>query len=575
MKQKVVIEVLSNVRCRIVGAPKALLKHLDDRLAEQQKGSEWSPTHRRFGGRWDGKKHHFHKSPTKSGVGTFPKGLLSRVRTLCAQKKVCVKVRDLRKNLFAPIDTSKLKPDMLIGVSMAGEYSYQLDAVKAALAGEAGVLYMATNAGKTEIAAAIVKTLSERSILFVVPKAILLKQTRERIAERLGTIPENIGVIGGGRFQPKDITIAIINSITPAKKARSERSKRKNAILREYLKTVECVFLDEGHHAKASTWFRLMNSCTNAQYRYLMSGTPFTGDNDLMIEAAAGPVLYEIRNDDLIKLGVSAKPRVRIITVDKPDLEGDDALLDGSWHSVYTAGVVENEFRNGIIAREAARYSKQGKNVLVLMRILAQGSTLRTLIAAENIPVEFAHGKMPGIARDAIVDWFQDTKGAVLVGSNIFDEGFSINNINALIVADGGKSLRATLQKVGRSIRRKKKGSNVVDVIDFADCTHHWLAKHALDRFDIYTGEGFDVVEESPNQKYKKNAGGGRDGSRTDQPAGSKAVPPLPREDDGRDELPRSAVERTLRITRSAAEESANALPEERAIVCWRWRQTA
>jgi len=574
MKEKVTVEVLSNVRCRMTGAPKALLKHLDDSLAEQQKGSEWSPRHRRFGGKWDGKKHHFHRSPTFAGVGTFARGLLSRVKRLSKLKGYKVRVVDKRKGVFPPIDTSKLKPDMLIGVRMDGEYSYQLDAVKAALTGEAGVLFMATNAGKTEIATALIKVLHERSVLFVVPKAILLKQTRERIAERLGTIPENIGVIGGGRFEPKDITIAIINSITPARKAKSARGKKRNAILRKYLKTVECVFLDEGHHAKANTWYRLMSACSNAQYRYLMSGTPFNGDNDLMVEAAAGPVLCEIRNDDLIKLGVSAKPRVRLITIDEPDLEGKDALDDESWDSVMKAGIVENELRNRIIAREAVRYAKQGKNVLVLMRILQQGSTIRQFIAAKKVPVEFAHGKMPGSERDQIVEWFQESNGVVLVGSNIFDEGFSVNGINALIVADGGKSLRAVLQKVGRSIRRKKKGANVVDVVDFADCTHHWLAKHALERFDIYTGEGFDVVEEDPNAKTEE-AGVRGDGSKPAKAARKEAVQALPREADGRDVIPWDARQFALRHARLATGQGADVLSESEHVMRWRWRSAA
>jgi superfamily II DNA or RNA helicase len=569
MKKRVTIEVLSNVRCRMTGAPRALLVFLDKNLAEIQKGSEWSPTHRRFGGRWDGKKHHLLRSPSRPGVGTFAKGLLRRVLTLCAKKNVRAKIIDLRTSVFPPIDTKKLKSTLLKGVTMAGEYSYQLDAVKAALEGEAGVLYMATNAGKTEIASAITKVLSDRTVLFVVPKAILLKQTRERLALRLGTIPEAIGVIGGGKFDPKEVTVAIINSVTPAKRARSARAKKRSAMLREYLKTVECVFLDEGHHAKANTWFRLMTACVNAQYRYLMSGTPFTGDNDLMIEAAAGPVLYEIRNDDLIKLGVSAKPSVRLISIDKPDLERKDALDDESYHSVYTAGIVENDYRNRIIAREAVEAARAGKTVLVLLTRLAQGENITDLIKSQGRPVRFAHGKMSQTARDEAMAWFVEKPGRILVGSNIFDEGVDVPSINVLIVADGGKSLRATLQKIGRSIRRKKTGENVVEVLDFADCTHHWLAKHALDRFDIYTGEGFDVVEEDPNHETRRN-------ERKPTPkARATALSALSRKADGRGFLLGEIGQFAFRDARRSAEQGADELSESESIMRWRWRFAA
>lgn len=572
MQKKARIEILSNVRCRATGVPKAVLKYLDAQLAEAQKGSEWAPNHRRFGGRWDGKRHHFHVSPTQAGVGTFPKGLLHRVRSLMAKQKLRAKTVDLRKRVLPDVDLAKLSPTSLHGVSMTGKYSYQFDALKAALAAQSGILFMATNAGKTEIASAIVQALDQHTVLFVVPKAILLKQTRERLAERLGTIPEAIGVIGGGRFEPKEITIAIINSVTPARKVRSPRVRKRNEILRAYLKSVDVIFLDEGHHTKAATWAALMRATPNAQFRYVMSGTPFTGDNDLLVEAAAGPVIYEVRNDQLIKLGVSAKPTVRVVSVHKPNLDQHD---DQSWDGIYKAGIVHNEYRNKLIARIADDYAKQGKAVFILVRQLAQGSNLIALIKS---PVEFVHGQMPEPTRDKLVEWFANAKrGRILVASSgVFDEGVDIPVVNALIIGDGGESLRATLQKVGRSIRRKKKGANVVDVVDFADCTHHWLAKHALERFDIYHGEDFDVIEEDGkvlHSQQEKEADGkirrnGASESRT------KAVSALPSKARRRGELLRSGVSQ-LRTVGRTTEQSANGISEGSDVMHWRWRQAA
>lgn len=595
MTKKVTIEVLSNVRCRMTGAPKAVLKYLDEQLAETQKGSEWAPTHRRFGGRWDGKKHHFHISPTFEGVGTFPKGLTHRVHALLAKQKVKARTKDLRTNMLPGANLALVKADMLEGVSMSGKYSYQLEAVRKALEAQSGILFMATNAGKSEIATAMIKVLSSHSILFVVPNKNLLKQTRETIAERLGTIPENIGVIGGGKFMPKEITVAIINSITPAKAAKSARARHKNDVLRAYLKSIDVVFLDEGHHAKAATWFRLMSALVNAQYRYLMSGTPFGGGNDLMVEAATGPVIYEIRNDALIKLGVSAKPTVRLIEIAKPDLTDildepseDDPPKSGlddweypeegerqataSWNTVYEAGIVDNVYRNGIIAREASAYAKQGKSVIVLVRRLKQGANIRAAIAKLKTPVEFAHGAMPEPTKDKHVAWFKGKPGRVLIGSTIFDEGMNMPNINVLIVADGGQSLRKTLQQVGRAVRSKKTGENVVDIIDFADQTHTWLAKHALERYDIYKGEDFDVIEGNPETQQQKREEA--DESRRAEQDGQAAVQALRREADGRDEL-HGHVESQLRTARITTQSCAVAVPESGDVMLWHWRQTA
>lgn len=579
------VVVESNVRARVTHASRDALKLLDNALAEMQKGAEWSPSHRRFGGRWDGKKHHFFISPNDDGSGSFPKGLVPRVKKLLKLNKVKFKVRDLRERLPA-VDLSTVHADMLEGVSMSGMYSYQLECVKTCLRAEAGIIFAATNAGKSEIASAMIKALEDRTVLFVVPRAILLKQTRERIAERLGTIVENIGVIGGGKFDPKEITVAIVNSITPAKRAKSARAKKRNAIIRQYLATVQVLFLDEAHHAKAASWHRLVQATANAQWRYLMSGTPFTGDNDLMIEAAAGPVIYEMRNEELINLGVSAKPHVRMIEITKPDLEkeaSDGDLQDESYDAIYKAGIVSNAYRNRIIAKEAVRYAKAGKTVLILIRLLQQGSDIRTLIARENVKVEFAHGKLPANERDRLTEWFVAKPGRVLVGSTIYDEGVNLPAINALIVGDGGKSLRAVLQKVGRSIRRKKTGENKVDVVDFADATHRYLASHSLERMDIYVAESFEITEESPNavlavanENTEADGEGfanakGADDTAGDQAARGKNVQPLPRKNSGRRE---GHVERNVhaRTVTGPIAKSADVFPQSSDYGLWRWR---
>jgi superfamily II DNA or RNA helicase len=569
---KVLIEVLNNVRCRISGVPDDVLKKLDDALSEVVEGAQFSKRSRRFGGGWDGKKHFLTRSKLEDGVGTFPKGLLSRLQKLLKQHKLAARVKDHRKDLYEP-KLSRVKPDLLKGISMTGIYDYQQKALAAAIEKQSGILWLATNAGKTEIAAAIMHVLRELPVLFIVPKKALLHQTRKRIAERLGTIPEEIGIIGDGRFDPRDITIAIINSVTPKGKPgrkTAARTKKRNEILREYLASVRCVFLDEGHHAKANTWYSLMSALGNAQFRYLLSGTPFGSGSPLMVEAACGPVIYRVTNDELIQRGVSAKPKVRIITINEPDL--DDGEPRG-WHAVYKDGIVYNQLRNDVIVHETAKLSAEGKSVLVLVRELAQGDILTYALRDRVKHVEFVHGQMPGVAVDEAKERFVERRGNVLVASPIFDEGVDIPDMHALVIADGGQSVRAVLQKVGRGIRKKKTGDNVVEVVDFADCTHRWLAKHSLERYGIYEGEGFDVIEEeAPDVAGTVTTAGRATGGPEDADDGEEDLPSLLREADGRGEVPGAGDAHALG---GAAEVDAAGVPEERHGLWWRWRHTA
>lgn len=557
------IEVLNNVRCRMTGHDKALGIFLDKRLAEKLEGAFFRM--RRVKG-WDGKKHHFSRSKCFKSKAQFPKGLLSRVLRLLKKQKVKPRIIDRRTDLLPPVKMKRVHADMLHGVSMSGKYAHQLDAVKTALEQECGILWLATNAGKTEVCAAITKALRTVTLI-IVPTRNLLDQTRERIALRLGTIPEMIGSIGGGRFDPKDITVAIINSVTPkrAKPGRklAPRTQARNEILREYLHQVRCVFLDEGHHAKASTWSNLMSETKFAQYRYVMSGTPFGSGRALQVEAACGPVIARVTNEELIKKGVSAKPTIRLITCKYPELE--EGVEDQMYDDIYKDGIVQNEYRNGIIAREAIRASKQKRSVMILIRELFHGDQLAQLIRGQA-PVEYAHGQMPQIAQRERKEWFEEKPGRILIGSKIFGEGVDIPAMRVLIIADAGKSVRDTLQKVGRAVRKKQTGPNTVEVIDFADLTHKWLAKHSLDRYEIYEGENFEIVEEEPKEGKESELDG-------DESRSQETLPSLSRKDARRRGTRRVLYEAAA--TDETAAVGAAGVRKERAIGQWRWRIAA
>lgn len=186
--------------------------------------------------------------------------------------------------------------------------------------------------------------------------------------------------------------------------------------------------------------------------------------------------------------------------------------LGETWHSVYAQGIVQNAYRNNVIAKVAAQYSRRNMQTLILVRELYHGDQLTQLIRAEGVErVSFVYGDTPDNVLDDEVERFKEHTDSVLIASPIFDEGVDVPDMRALIIADGGKSVRAVLQKVGRGVRKKKTGANTIDVVDFADATHKWLSDHSLERISIYEGEGFEVTYETPD------ADGNVGESRTDE----------------------------------------------------------
>jgi superfamily II DNA or RNA helicase len=80
----------------------------------------------------------------------------------------------------------------------------------------------------------------------------------------------------------------------------------------------------------------------------------------------------------------------------------------------------------------------------------------------------------------------------VVVSTAILDEGVDVPNINAVVYARGGKSIRKLLQGIGRGLRKKDDGSSL-KFYDFIDNTSGYLLKHSLNRYKTLKKEKFEI----------------------------------------------------------------------------------
>jgi hypothetical protein len=80
-----------------------------------------------------------------------------------------------------------------------------------------------------------------------------------------------------------------------------------------------------------------------------------------------------------------------------------------------------------------------------------------------------------------------------ILSSSIFDEGASIAAIRSLILAGARKSVVELLQRLGRGMRRKETGDNVIVVVDFDPLHNEMLHGHAQGRIATYRTEDFPV----------------------------------------------------------------------------------
>lgn len=467
----VTIHHLSPTRVMLLGDFDA--KKVDKLLAYYQPGYQHVQAFKRH--LWDGKVHLFNKVSN-----TFAAGLSARVEEHLRTKQKS-KVRHTwpigsQPTVLPVTHTNRFK---LNGVDL---YPWQKFAVRKAVEARFGVVKVATGGGKSEIMAGVVRSLEVPSssggtrppkTLIIVPNRNLLVQTKARLEERLGI---EVGQIGAGKWEEDWVTVALPQTLSRKTYAKMAKSIFHNA---------ELLLFDECQHVASKSWMHIAMKC-RASYRLGFSATPFdrADGSNLKVEGATGPVLVEVKASTLIGQGKLARPTVHFIDIREPFVPSDL-----NWEDVYRFGIVRNRDFHRRIRNLMSLHSNQ--STLVLVTRIDHG---RKLLERAPPGARFVHGKTDTDTLAEAIHDFKAGKFKTLIASPIFGEGTDLPNIDVLIVADGGKSVIRTLQKIGRALRMKKGRENSATVYDFAHHTHKKLGHHSYLRWQAYVREKFDCV---------------------------------------------------------------------------------
>lgn len=435
-------------------------------------GYQFTPRYRT--GRWDGRIKLFRQSKR-----TFPAGLLRDVKEALEDIDIRVQVDDRRNMPALPQVTDDwLKGLELEGVSFAPPYDYQPEVAQAMLEAQRGVVAVATNGGKTEIACLVTAALRVPT-LFLVPGKDLLHQTRKRFMKRLKLDEKSVGIIGDGKWQPGSwITVGTAQSLVNSLK------KKRGP---EFLNRVQLLFADECHHVGSDSWYQVFRAC-NAFFRFGLSGTPLkrTDGADLRLIGSTGPVIAEIRNKDLIAKGISCEVEIRFLKVTKPELPWGTPYPDA-----YDMGIANNPYRTRDLCKVIEELVDQGLSHLVLVKEIDHGVAFSNSLLkyCKFVPNQFICGKESSKVRQDALDSFRRRDLKVLIATSILDEGVDMPNIDVLVLAGGGKSSIKSMQRIGRGVRRGGTSDKLI-VIDTADFQNEqYLLKHSLQRMEDYKAE--------------------------------------------------------------------------------------
>jgi superfamily II DNA or RNA helicase len=434
-----------------------LLQALYELYSFKVPGAEYSAAYKRR--QWDGKTHFISKS------GVFKSGLLSRL--LADLKKIECEpevIREPRKE-FTPNNWE---------IQGFKYYDYQDHLITKAINCKRGIIKSPTGSGKTLIMAGLIKALAGRKMVILFNAKQLLTQTYEFLSTTCKL--DDIGLCYGEGYIYGDIMLCTVQSI--------------EKILDTHLEEAEVLMVDECHEfGNGKTTLAALRSFPNAPYRLGFTATPPRDSVPRYnLEGALGSVLEAVDTADLVDSGKLTKPIIQLINrpYTASGVDEDLGYLD-----VYEEYIVNNEQRNNIIKDITDDIRKRNKKarILILTKSLDHGRALEDLLGGN---CEFLQGcDSVGERYEAISRFRGCRDSSILIGTKILQTGVNIEEITHFINARGMKSEIATLQALGRALRRHDS-KNVVYIYDFMD-KEKYLRDHSISRKRHYEREGHEV----------------------------------------------------------------------------------
>jgi superfamily II DNA or RNA helicase len=481
---------LGNVNSKLSEASNQARVAVDDALAVETPGYRFTSSYR--SGFWDGKTRFF-----KIQSGNFPTGLVDAVVQVLKSVGEEYTIEDERNIPDVEIPSQIELAHKELGKITLRDYQYE--SVTRGLELGRGVVNVATNGGKTEIACGLIQNIiptlkKNQTIAFFTHSKEIFSQSHKRLEERLGI---SVGKIGNKYWEPDQVNVIMIPTVAKyldskkkPKNMDEAKFKEKVAETKKLLNSVVAFIGDEVHHASSDTWYKLFMKLDRAHYRFGLTGTVDDSDpiNITRLFGCTGGIITKVSNDFLIEEGHSAKPTIYMMSVDTPKVDA------GYYPDARYEGIIYNEDRNRVFMEKVEERTNSGKQSLIIVNETQHGEVLEEILEEMGIDYRFIHGEKSDKSRLSALSDFKEGKFPVLMATTILDEGVDVPNINCLFLVAGGKSLRMILQRIGRGLRKKEDGSGI-EVYDALDLHNHFLAEHTMERYRTYKAEGFDIIK--------------------------------------------------------------------------------
>lgn len=285
-------------------------------------------------------------------------------------------------------------------------------------------------------------------------------------------------MFGNKKNNPDDYTDEQIRKL--AKDRYDQKVKKREAILK-FLAMVEVVIGEEAHEAGGTSYYEILRHCKNATIRVALTATPFmrsSAEDNMRLMAAFGPVLIDVPEELLIERGILAKPYFKFANVEPSKL----LRKSSPYERALKLGYTENPHMYAAIIEDCRMAAHFKLPALLLVSRKTHGDLLNKALAESGLRYKFLRGEDDMENRKEQLRRLSCGEIDGVIGTNILDVGVDVPSVGFVGLCGGGKAEVSLRQRVGRGLRAKKTGANIVFVADYSCNLNNYLRDHQNQR---------------------------------------------------------------------------------------------
>ena len=472
--ENIEVKFLNWSECKIFSSP-SVMNELSDVFSYFIPSARYHPKFKAK--KWDGKIR-----LVNMRTKTIPFGLIHRLKKYC-------NIKDYNFTCDFSLDTLDFDIENAVefieNLQMPFEVrDYQLEAFVHAVQKQRSILVSPTGSGKSAIIYLLMRLFHEldRKVLMIVPTVNLVTQMKsdfEEYSENIDNLPVQEVYAGKSKEVSSPIMISTWQSL--------------QNLERDWFDQFDTVVVDETHLATGNTLQKILNYCTNADFRVGLTGT-LTGEkiHEMLLIGAIGEPKKIISTSELIDNNMLSDLKIKCLL-----LNHKNAPKNMSYQEEISY-LISHQKRNTFIINLAK--SLKGNTLILFNYVENHGMVLYDMIKDEIIDknIFFMSGDTKAELRENIRQHVRNdySDNIILASSGVFSTGVNIPALHNVIFSSPTKSKIRVLQSVGR-ILRKHDSKNVATVYDIADKIYpnkrNYVYTHFEERYRYYIEEDFDV----------------------------------------------------------------------------------